>query len=274
MISGHPFRFVAAVAPARWCSTWPRAPECFDPAWWERARWPGDGGSVMTGTPRCATDIHDDSWWFMMIHDDSWWFMMIHDDSWCSDILRCKSFSTAFWATSRWFCILLWSLHMAPWLWGPRLAGGPWHVAEVRRSHPYTPGTNWCSNDQTPPSHDRKWTHIWNHQSSSCFFKPMVVGEISQVILWTPFWFSAHSFSVPWVPSPQRRSTQPSRWRTSWVLAARTSPSPAESHTVTIRDVCCKVGSLTMGAPKKGHPNGGTYDKPWFLLGYPIPRQT
>ena len=30
-------------------------------------------------------DIHDDSWWFMMIHDDSWWFMMymlLHSSAW------------------------------------------------------------------------------------------------------------------------------------------------------------------------------------------------
>ena len=67
-------------------------------------------------------------------------------------------------------------------------------------------------------------------------------------------------------PTPQLRSTQPSRWRTSWVLAARTSPSPVESYWCGLQN-----GLSEDGCPKNGDSNGETYDQPCFFLGTLFP---
>lgn len=64
-----------AAVPAKWCSTLPPAPECFDPAWWGQALWPA--GRVVCNRFR-AIALKCDSWWFMI-------FMVNH-----GDILRCK----------------------------------------------------------------------------------------------------------------------------------------------------------------------------------------
>ena len=77
--------------------------------------------------------------------------------------------------------------------------------------------------------------NIWNHQSSSCLKHlktrwvksgDLPYGNNTILFIGTSSingLFMAKGFLPP--PTPQLRSTQPSRWRTSWVLAARTSPT-------------------------------------------------
>lgn len=118
--------------------------------------------------------------------------------------------------------------------------------------------------------------NIWNHKSSSCLkhLKTRWVksGDLpygNNTILFTCTssingLSMAKGFLPP--PTPQLRSTQPSRWRTSWVLAARTSPSPVENYWCGLQN-----GLSEDGCPKNGDSNVKTYDQPCFFGGTLFP---